>query len=371
MAYVAKSNHVSPARALALLRQNFPHTLALLQAIPLSAVTAELPGLEAFLEKTLKLTPAQLVVALKANFPALYQAIANLPATTGGSTSSVNWIAPVLLILAVIVILFAALMIVRNLRGVSAREALASAIVVPVVGVVVVALVLVLSLIPRLSSGQKLLDGLRPALTAQRVQGDRAGINMVSAIINTENPIMTASGGAAAEVPKLVAFVSSKTGLTPSAVLAALQKGFPHTTALLKAIPISAVAAELPSLVGFLTPAVVTSIPALLPTVLGAQAVTTGWNDVPGTAGATRFDGTPVGTAADVRAYFSNDVIPVLESQRANFANLDSTSNVDFIGPLVLIIGIVVIVYGLLMVLLARPRSRPARAPTATTARTA
>ena len=93
--------------------------------------------------------------------------------------------------------------------------------------------------------------------------------------------------------------------------------------------------------------------------------MTTGWNNVPGTAGATRFDGTPVRTVADVRDYFSNDAIAVRPSQRANFANLDSTSRVDFIGPLMLSIGIV-IVYGLLMVLLAMPQLRPARRTTST-----
>jgi hypothetical protein len=417
VAYVAKSQHISQTKALALLKQKFPHTTALLQAIPLSAVSTELPGLEAFLEKTLKVTPAQLTAALKTSFPALYQAIANLPTVTAGwnsipgltgltrfdgapvtnvpqlrtyfrsdlipavaaqranfesldSKTAVDWIAPLLLIVAIVVILFAAVMIVRNRRGVSPREALASAIVVPVVGVVVVALVLVISLIPRVSDGQKLLDGLRPVNTAARVHGDRVGIDMVSAIVNTEDPIMTAAGGGAAEVPKLIAFVSSKTGLSPSAVLALLQKNFPHTTALLQAIPLSAVTTELPSLVGFLTPAVVSHIPALLPTVLGAQAVTTGWNNVPGTAGATRFDGTPVRTVPEVRNYFSGDVIPVLESQRAHYQNLVSTSNIDFIGPLVLIIGIIVILYGLLMVLLAW-QLHPRPAPKLTRARAA
>jgi len=407
VSYVAQEQHISAPQALALLRKNFPHTTALLQAIPLSSVSAELPGLEAFLEKTLKLTPAQLTAALKANFPALYQSIANLPTVTRGwdnipniggltrfngtpvtdvpqlrtyfssdlipvvehqranfasldSKTSINWIAPLLLIVGIVVILFAAVMIVRNRRGVSSREALASAIVVPVVGVVVVALVLVISLIPRVSDGQKLLDGLRPANTAARVHGDRVGINMVSAIVNAEDPIMTAAGGGAAEVPKLVAFVSKKTGLSQSAVLAALQKNFPHTTALLQAIPISSVNAELPALVGFLTPAVLTKIPALTPTVLNAQAVTTGWNKVPGTAGVTNFQGAPIRTVPQVRKYFSNDVVPVLETQRANYDNLVSTSKIDFLGPLVLIIGIVVIVYGLLMVFLAR-RSRPRR----------
>jgi hypothetical protein len=415
VAFVAKTYHVSPARALAMLKQNFPHTLALLQAIPLSAVTAELPHLEAFLEQALKVSPAQLSAALKTNFPALDQAITNLPAVTNGwndipgldgltrfdgspvgnvpqlrdyfkddlipavagqqanfqsldGTSSVSWIAPLLLIIGIVVILFAAAMIARNLvGGVGRRERIATAAVVPVVGVVVVGVVLAISLIPRVSNGQKLLNGLAPAFTQQRVIGDRAGITMVSSIVKTEDPIMTAAGGAAAEVPKLIAFVSSKTGLSPSAVLADLQKNFPHTTALLQAIPLSAVTAELPSLVGFLTPAVVTQIPALLPTVLGAQAVTTGWDNVPGTAGTARFNGAPIQTVPDVQNYFSSDVIPVLENQRRNYHRLVVTSNIDFLGPLVLIVGIIVIIYGILMVLLAwrgdgRPKPVPAPA---------
>ena len=63
---------------------------------------------------------------------------------------------------------------------------------------------------------------------------------------------MTPQGGAAAEVPKLIAFVSQKTGLSQAAVVAALQKNFPHTTALLETIPLSSVTAELPGLLAFL-----------------------------------------------------------------------------------------------------------------------
>ena len=120
-------------------------------------------------------------------------------------------------------------------------QAVGAAWVVIAVGVAGVAFVLALSLVPRVSNGQKLLDALRPVNTAARVHGDRAGINMVSAIVDTEDPIMTPQGGAAAEVPKLVAFVSQKTGLSQAAVLAALQKNFPHTTALLETIPLSSV----------------------------------------------------------------------------------------------------------------------------------
>jgi hypothetical protein len=425
IAFVSTETGLSEAAVLAALQQNFPHTTALLQAIPLSAVTAELPGLFTFLEQALNVTEAQLLAALKASFPALTQAITNLPTLTNGwddiadmrgatrfdgtpmqtvpqlrtyfssdlipvleqqqgnfasldGTSSVNWIAPLLLIVGLVVILFAALMVARNLRGsVSRREATAGAWVVLAVGAGVVALVLVLSLVPRVSNGQELLDALRPANDAARIHGDRAGINMVSAIVDTEDPIMTPEGGAAAEVPKLIAFAAEQTGLSEAAVLGALQQNFPHTTALLQAIPLSAVTAELPGLFTFLEQALnVTeaqlltalqaNFPGLAQAITNLPAVTNGWNNVQNIAGATRFDGTPIKTVPDVRTYFSSDVIPVLESQRENYENLVSTSSIDFIGPLVLAVGIVVIVYGLLMLLLARrlePSAGTAAAP--------
>jgi hypothetical protein len=419
IAFVSEQTGLSQAAVLAALQKNFPHTTALLQTIPLSAVTAELPALFTFLEGALNVSEAELLAALQANFPRLTQSITNLPTLTNGwdnikdiegmtgfdgtpvqsvpelrtyfssdlipvletqqgnyasldGTSSVNWIAPLLLIVGLVVILLAALMIALNLRGsVSRGLAIGTAWVVFAVGVGVVALVLVLSLVPRVSNGQELLDALRPANDAARVDGDRAGIDMVSAIVDTEDPIMTAEGGAAAEVPKLIAFVSEQTGLSQAAVLAALQKNFPHTTALLLAIPLSAVTAELPALFTFLEGALNVSeaellealtmnFPGLAQSITNLPAVTNGWNDVQGVEGATRFDGTPIKTVPDVRTYFGSDVIPVLETQRGNYENLVSASKIDFIGPLVLIVGIIVIVYGLLMVLLARRLERGA-----------
>lgn len=412
IAFVSAQTGLSQAEVLSALQENFPHTTALLQTIPLSAVTAELPALFTFLEKTLNVTEAQLLAALKANFPALTQAITNLPTLTNGwddiqdmgaatsfdgqplrtvpelrtyfsedlvpvleqqqgnfasldGTSAVNWVAPVLLIVGLIVILFAAVMIVRNLRGsVSRAEAMGSAAVVVIVGVGVVALVLVLSLVPRVSDGQKLLDALRPANDAARVHGDRAGINMVSAIVDTEDPIMTPEGGAAAEIPKLLAFVSAKTGLSQAEVVSALRQSFPHTTALLLAVPLSSVTAELPALFTFLEQslkvteaqllaALQENFPGLAQAITNLPTVTNGWENVQNIGDATRFDGTPIKTVPDVRTYFGSDVIPVLETQRANYENLVSTSRIDFIGALVLAVGIVVIVYGLLMLLLA------------------
>ena len=263
-------------------------------------------------------------------------------------------------------ILFAGVMIALNLRGpVSRGLATLGAGVVLAVGVGVVVLVLAISLIPRVSDGQKLLDALRPANTAASVHGDRAGITMVTAIANTEDPIMTPKGGAAAEVPKLIAFVSQKTGLSQAAVVAALQKNFPHTTALLLAIPLSQVTAEQPALLAFLEKslhvnqtqllaALKTSFPHITQAIVNLPTVTNGWDQVQKLNGATNFSGTPMQSMPDVSTYFSLNVIPILEQQRGHYNHLVETSKINFIGWLVLAIGIVVIVYGVLMLLLAR-----------------
>jgi hypothetical protein len=400
--FVAAANHISRARALRTLEKRFPRTTALLQGVPLSAVTAELPHLEAFLERTLKLTPAELTAALGAHFPALLQTIAYLPKVTRGwndvprlatdgltnfsgapvrtvpqlrdyyarliavvggqksnfdslDSTSVNWIAWVVLAVGIVVTLFAVVMIFLSLRGVTRRVAIASGSVVVVVGIAVVALVLALNLIPRLSNGQRLVDALNPAFAVPRVKGDRAGIRMVANIVKAEDPIMTSSGGASAEVPKLVAFVAAKTHVSKTAVLTTLLTRFPATTEILLALPLSSVSAELPAVKDALASAL-PKIPRLAQTVVNAPAVTSGWDNVPGTAGAKSFQGGPVHTVPELVAYFGNDVIPVLEKQRRHWVTLTSTSKINFIGWLVLAIGAIAILYGGLMVLIARTR---------------
>jgi len=77
----------------------------------------------------------------------------------------------------------------------------------------------------------------------QRVAGDRVGINMVSTIVDTENPIMTSAGGLR---PR---FKANRVCLTENRLVAdcrsrALQKNFPHVAALLQAIPFSRVTAS-------------------------------------------------------------------------------------------------------------------------------
>jgi hypothetical protein len=270
-------------------------------------------------------------------------------------STAIDWIPWVVLALGIIVILFSLLMILLSLRGITRKTAIASASVVVLVGAAVVALVLALNLIPRLSNGQKLVDALTPAFAVPRVKGDRARIRMVSTIVKAEDPIMTRSGGAAAEVPELVALVAKKARLSKTAVLAALETRFPYATEVLLAIPLSSVSAELPAVRRALVPAL-PQIPSLAQTVVSAPAVTSGWNHVPGTAGATDFQGRPVQTVPQVTSYFSQDLIPVLEKQRRHWVTLTSTSKINFIGWLILSIGAVAIVYGVLMLSLARIR---------------
>jgi len=425
VAFVAAKTGLAPAQVLAALKAKVPHTTEILQAIPLSAVTAELPGVVAFLAKTLKVSPEALLATLRSQTPRLAQSIAALPTVTRGwndvpgtqdlkrfsgapvksvpdvrdyyakdvlpvlerqranfqnlgSKGGVGFVPYLLLTLGGLVTFFGAMMLWSNRTGaMSGAEGMAMWGVVLGGGLTVLALVLGLSLFGRLDGGQKLLDDAKPAFTDERVAGDRAAINMVSSIVDLADPIATDSGGAAAEVPKLVGLVSQKTGLPQAKVLAALQKAAPHTTALLQAIPLSAVTAEIPTLAAFLSKTLNVSgdqliatlqksFPGLAQVISNIGPVTSGWNDVPGVSQLTRFSGAPVKTVPDVRDYFSKDVVPVLERRRGDFQKLESTwPPVNWFPPLLAIIGAVVALLGLLMVLASRRgfRAGPASAP--------
>ncbi len=252
------------------------------------------------------------------------------------------------------------------MRRLLQNTAIMSWVVVVGVGIFVAILVASLQLPSRLSDGQSVLDNARPAFTAERVAGDREGITMVSAIVDLADPIATAQGGAADEVPELVAFVAGETGLEESEVLDALQTNFPHTTALLQAIPLDAVTAELPALIGFLAEtlgitedqvvaAIAENFPRLAQSIAVLPTVTGGWQSVAGTEELTRFDGSPVRSVPEVRDYFANDVIPVLEQEQANFRNLDTTPPpVDVFAPLLVLVGVLVIAYGAAMIAITR-----------------
>jgi hypothetical protein len=414
LAYVSSATGLSQPEVLAALQANAPKLTTLLQAIPLSDVTKELPGLLAFLATTLKVTPDQLGAALQENFPAITQTIQNLPKVTAGwdnvpntanftnfddkpvttvpavrdyfsddlipvveqqqgnfrdleSHGGIGFIPALLTVLGAIVLIFGLVMMrLAGSGNLSAGTAKLGWWVVAVVGLLVIVLVFGLKLFPRLDGGNDLLKAAKPAYQEQRVDGSVAGINMVNDIVNFEDPVMTESGGAAAEVPKLVAFVSDQTGLSQPDVLAALQKQAPKTTFLLQSIPLSDVSKELPGLIKFLATTLKTTdakvgealgaFPGLAAVITNLPKVTSGWDSVPNAEGFTNFAGDPVTTVPDVRDYFAQDTIPkVLVDNQQNFKDLDDPwPPVNVFPPLLLIVGIIVLIYGTVMALKAR-----------------
>jgi hypothetical protein len=422
VAFVSKQTGLSQQAVLAALTKNFPHTTGLLEAIPLSAVTGELSGLVKFLAVTLHTTPAVVLASLRTGTPALYQAITQLPYVTGGwnnvpgtahltrfngspvhtvpqvrdyfsadvipvledqqahfealaGTDGVAFIAPLLLTVGIIVIIFGVAMALFARKGLPKEMAAAGWSLVTAVGVAIVVVVLALSLFPRLDGGQNLLDQAKPAFNPTRVQGDQASIVMVGHVVNFAAPAVTPQGGAAGEVPALIAGVAKQTHLSQAAVLAALTTNFPHVTGLLKAPPLSAVTAETPHLLAFLgtvlhlSPAQVAAalkanFPAIYQAVTNLPFVTGGWNNIPGTAGLTDFSGTPVHTMPQMAAYLGNDVVPFLATENGDYQTVAGTwPRLPVFPPLLLVVGIIVIVYGALMLFLTL--RRPKRAPAA------
>jgi hypothetical protein len=241
--------------------------------------------------------------------------------------------------------------------------------VVVAVGVVIIALVGGLQYFPRLNGADRVISDMKPAFAQARVAGDRAGIDMVHQTVLFGDPIATTRGGAAAEVPELLSFVSQRTSIPRREVLAALRRRAPRLTAVLQAIPLSAVAAEVPHLLTFLgktlklrraqlLATLQQRTPRLAQSLLAVRPVAIRWNSIPGTQQLTRFAGaTPVRTMPALETYFNDDVIPVLEKQRQNFDDLaDPWPPVNYFPPLLLGIGVLVLVYGLLMMRFATKR---------------
>lgn len=410
--FVATQTGLSEAAVLEALGTNFPHVLGLLKAIPLEAVRAEVPGLVTFLATTLDTTEGAVLATLTRDFPRLTQAVGQLQFVTDGwgdvpdtpgprfdgsdittagdvrtyfrddvvpvferqnanlrnvddLPGGVGFLAPLLLAVAVVVIVFGLLMMLLSRGGGAPRPlAITGWVVVIIVGLVVELVVFGFQLFPRLDDAQTLLDDAKPAFTADRVDTAVGGITIVSHVVDTADPLVLESGGAAAEVPRLVTLVAEASGLAPDAVLATLGESFPHVLGLLQALPLEQVNAEIPALVTFLSTnlgltedevgaALAESFPRLSQSITALPIVVAGWGDVPNTPG-DRFDGTEIKTVPDVRDYFRDDVIAVVSEQREAFDNLESTwPPTNFFPPLLTVVGLLVIVYGVVMLRLA------------------
>ena len=413
---VAGATGLAPADVLAALQQNFPHTYHLLLALPLDQVSAEVPGLLTFVSENSNVGDEGAVLdAIAANTPRLAQAITNLLIVTqnwrdvegtdgvtrfDGVTSvdsvpeiraffeddvvtaaetnasdfrgldepwpEVGLIATILTVIGVVVVVFGlAMMVLTRTNAYGRREHLLGWSVVTLVGVIVAGGVLVLGLFPRLDKGQRVVDGLRPAFVEQRVAGMEAGVDIVSNIAAMADPIVDAQGGAADEVGPLVDLVAGATGLAPADVLTALEENFPHVFHLLLALPLDQVSAEIPGLLTFVSEnsdvgdegavlaAIAATTPHLAQAITNLIVVTDGFREIPGIAPLTRFDGTPVRSIPELTDYFNDDVVARVRAVADDYRTLDTTAPpVDMFPPLLLVVGILVIIYGVAMMTL-------------------
>jgi hypothetical protein len=404
----------SDAEVAAILRKEAPHTEALLRALPLSGVAREIPALTGYLATTLNLSEEGLAAEFERSFPKLAQTLTALPSVASGwndipgiegltrldgttpvktvpelrdylskdlvavveedaddfqsvaGNGGIGYIPTLLLVLGIAVTLLG---LVQANRARKAPPGKLSWAAVVAVGLLIVGLVGALQYFPRLNAADRVVADLDPAFEPARVQGDRAGADMVHQTVLFGDPIATKRGGAAAEVPALLSFVSRRTSIKRADVLAALRRRAPRLTAVLQAIPLSAVAAEVPHLLTYLGKALKLDreellaalnerTPRLAQSLLSVRPVAIRWNSIPGTEKLTRFDGeTPVRTMPVLDQYFAADVIPVLETQGENFHDLaDPWPPLPVFAPLLLGVGGLVLLYGLLMMRFATKR---------------
>jgi hypothetical protein len=229
-------------------------------------------------------------------------------------------------------------------------------------GVIVVALVIGLSLIPRLTGGQDVIDAASPAMSDAAVEGEVAATRLLARDVDLVDPLVTRRGGAARQADELVALVSSRARVSRHRARAVLRREAPHTEALLRALPLSGIVGERPALTRFLSATLnigdeelqgelARSFPRLFATLSELPNVTSGWYDVPGIEGMTRFDArTPVRSVHDVRDYLQDDLVATAAGERDHFAYLAGWGGIGYLPYLLLIVGIVAIAFGLLQV---------------------
>lgn len=412
---IKRETGVSATRARALLHREAPRTEALLRAVPFSGVAAERRRLTAYLSKTLNIAAEDLQNELARTFPRLYQLLSDLPSVTSGwydvpgvegltrfdgtpvrtmpqvreylrddlvatvdeeqgnvqalaGSGGIGYIPWLLLVLGAGLAVFGLLHARWSAAHPSGRVAWGAMIAV---GVLVMILAGALQYFPRLTGADTTIAALEPAFDEQRVIGLRAGTDLVVQAVRFGDPIMTSSGGAGSEVPKLVTFISERAGLSERAVRRQLERAVPRTMALFEAIPLSAVAKEVPHLVAVLSRKLHVSgdrlakrlrkrTPGLAQAVLAVGPVTIGWNSIPGTKNLTRFElGTPVRTAPEFAEYLDHDIVGVFEAGRQDFQQLAGTwPPLKVLPGIVLGIGALLAIYGAAMLFLATGRPK-------------
>ena len=246
------------------------------------------------------------------------------------------------------------------MKGLMSTAASRAWLGVALVGFVVVALVLVLSLVPRLSSGQQVIESAKPAFTDERLAGTRAGVDLLSRYVDLVDPLLTARGGGHSEFRSLVRLVRRSLGVSTDQARKILRREAPHIEALARALPLERVADEIPVLTAYLATTLAVSedelaaileqsFPRIAQTLATMPTVTDAWNDVPGMEGLTRLSrDKPVRTVPGLRKYLRDDVVALMHEHRENFQGLASRGGIGYIPYLLLIVGLGLLVYGVL-----------------------
>lgn len=398
---------ISSAQARRILRREAPRTEALMRALPLERAAGELPALTSYLATALTMSEDDLAATLERGFPDLAQALTALPTVADtwydvpgvegftrpvgdtpvrtvpglrtylrddvvprmaqhdedfrslAGSGGIGYIPYLLLVLGLVVFVYGVLQARR--ATVTAPGFLSWSILVAL-GFLLAVLVVSAQYFPRLDGAQDLVADLEPVFAQERVEGVSIGFDTVHEAVLLGDPIMTRRGGAARDTARLYRLVAQRSGRRRGDVRRSLMRRAPHTIALLDALPLSRVAREVPALTDYLARAfdmprarVLAQLsrraPGLTRALLAAPAVTRGWNALPGTRGATRFDGiSPLASLPALDGYLREDLLPVLVKERTHFGTLAGDGpSLGTLAPVVLVYALFLVFYGGMM----------------------
>lgn len=246
------------------------------------------------------------------------------------------------------------------MKGLMSTAASRAWLAVALIGFVVVVLVLALSLIPRLSAGQQVIDSAAPAFSDERVAGTRAGVDLVSRYVDFVDPLLTARGGGRGDARSLVGIIRRELGLSSAQARRILRREAPRTEALMRALPLEGVADEIPRLTSYLATTLTVgedelaatleqNFPRLAQLLTTLPIVTDAWYDVPGIKGLTRLSrDKPVQSVPGLRKYLRDDLVPLTVAHKDDFQGLAGSGGIGYIPYLLLIVGLALFAYGLL-----------------------
>ena len=395
---------VSTEQVRKILRREAPHTEALTRALPLASIADEVTPLTVYLATILGTTEEEVGALLERDFPRISQSLTALRNTADAwydvpgidgltrlsgdkpvrtipglrkyyrddlvpllakdqaefrslaGSGGVGYIPYLLLLLGVVVLAMGVLQ-ARRVKKITPGKLSWSLVVAT--GVFIIVLVLAAQYFPRLHGAQQITTDFKPVFTQERVRAAATGADSLHQAVAFGEPIVTADGGAAAEVPRLYRFLAQRTGRSTDDVRSALRRRAPRTSALLNALPLTEVADELPKLNAYLKRALRPGrgdlagtlrrrTPALAQVLAALPPATAQWDAIPSTEKMTRFDGlTAVRTVPQFDDYLREDLLRVLVNEREDFQTFaNKWPPVDTFAPLMLILGLAVMLYG-------------------------